>query len=66
MVTSRIHFAKPGWGMEQSSLTSGWGLSDHSAIGWLVAVDDLEDVVGYWDAVDCLKVQMTVADKSEA
>lgn len=41
-------------------------MSDHSAIGSLVAVGDLQDVVGYRGAVACLKVQMTVADDSEA
>lgn len=61
-----IDFAIAGRGMEPSSLSSGWRPSDHSTIGCLVAVDELKDVVGYRDAVDWLKVQMTIADESEA
>ena len=43
----------------------GWGLSDYSAIGCMVAVEGFEEAVGYRDAVDWLKVQVTVADEHE-
>lgn len=66
VVMSRIDVAIAGRGMEPSSLTLGFGLSVYSAIGCVVAVDDLEDVVGYRHAVDWLKVQMPVADEREA
>ena len=59
-VVSRIDFALAGGGVERGGLSAGWGLSDDSAIGCVVAVDDLVGVVGYRDAVDWLKVQMTV------
>lgn len=65
MITSRIDFAIPGSGVEPSTLSLGWRLSDYSAIGCLVAVDDVKNVVGYREAVDWLKVLITVADKSE-
>ena len=60
VVVSRIDFALAGAGMEHGGLWAGWGLSDYSAIGCVVAVDDLVDVVGHRDAVDWLKVQVTV------
>ena len=62
-MTSRIDFALAVGGVERGGLSLGWGLSDHSAIGCLVAVDDLELVVGHRDAVDWAKVQLTVADE---
>ena len=65
VVVSRIAFALAGGGAECWGLTSGWGLSDHSAIGCAVAVDDMEVVEGCRDAVDCGKVQLTVAGESE-
>ena len=55
-VISRIDFALAGGGVERGGLSAGWGLSDHSAIGYVVEVDDLVDVVGHRDAVDWLKV----------
>ena len=55
-MVSHIDFALAGGGMERGELTAGWGLSDHSAIGWVVAVENLVDVVGHRDAVDCLRV----------
>lgn len=51
-VVSRIEFALAGGGMERGVLSSGWGLSDHSAIGCLVAVDNLEMVEGSRRAMD--------------
>ena len=51
--------------MEKGSLAMGRGLSNHSTIGWLVSVDGFEDVVEYWDAVDCLKVQVTVVKENK-
>lgn len=64
-MTFRIDFALSGGGVERGGLSTGWGLSDHGAIGCLVAVDGMEDVVDSRDAVDWLKVQMTVEDKGE-
>ena len=64
-MVSRIDFALVGGGVERGGLAAGWGLSDHSAIGCVVAVDDLVDVVGYRDAVDWLRVQMTVDEEGE-
>ena len=66
MVVSRIDFALAGGGAECWGLSSGWGLSDHSAIRCAVAVDDMEVVVGCRDAVDWGMVQLTVADEREA
>ena len=66
VVVSRIDFALAGGGAECWGLSSGWGLSDHSAIGCTVAVDDMEVVEGCRDAVDWGKVQLTVADEREA
>ena len=60
VVVSRIDFALAGVGVELGGLSAGWGLSDHLAIGCVVAVDDLVDVVGHRDAVDWMKVQVTV------
>ena len=65
VMVSRIDFALVGGGVERGGLSAGWGLSDHSAIGCVVAVDDLVDVVGYRDAVDWLRVQMTVDEEAE-
>ena len=65
VVVSRIDFAIAGGGREPGSLVTGWGLSDHSAIGCMVAVEGFEEVVGYRDVVDWLKVQLTVADAHE-
>ena len=65
VVTSRIDFTLVGVRVERGGLSSGWGLSDHSAIGCLVGVDDLELVVGHRDAVDWARVQLTVADEDE-
>ena len=66
VVVFRIDFALAGGGVERGGLSSGGSLSDHSAIGCLVAVDDLEVVEGSRDAVDWARVQLTVADKSKA
>ena len=66
VVVSRIDFALAGGGAEGWGLSSRWGLSDHSAIGCTVAVDDMEVVEGCRDAVDWGKVQLTVADEREA
>ena len=41
VVVSRIDFALAGGGAECWGLSSGWGLSDHLAIGCVVAVDDM-------------------------
>ena len=40
-------------------------VSDYSAIGCVVAVDDLVDVVGHRYAVDWLKVQVTMEGEEE-
>ena len=66
VVVLGIDFALSGGGVECRGLSSGWGLSDHSAIGCMVAVDDLEVVASCQDAVDWGKVQYTVADEGEA
>ena len=55
-MVSHVDFALAGGGVERGGLSAGWGLSDHSAIGCVVAVDDLVDVVGHRDAVDWFKV----------
>ena len=65
VVVSRIDFALAGGGVERGGLSAGWGFADHSAIGCVVAVDDLMDVVGYRDAVDWMKVQVTVEGEGE-
>ena len=65
VVVSRIDFAIAGGGREPGSLVTGWGPLDHSAIGCMVAVEGFEEVVRYQDAVDWLKVQVTVADEHE-
>ena len=52
VVVSRIDFALARGGVERSRLSSKWGLSDHSPIGCLLAVDELEVVEGSRDAVD--------------
>ena len=65
VVTSRIDFALAGGGVERGGLSTGWGLSDHSAIGCQVAVDGLEGVVGHRDAVDWLEVQLVVEVEGE-
>ena len=52
VVVLRIDFALAGGGAECWGLSSGWGLSDHSAIGCAVAVDDMEVVEGCMGAVD--------------
>ena len=65
VVVSRIDFAIAGGGREPGSLVTSWGLSNHSAIGCMMAVEGFEEVVGYRDAVDWLKVQVTVADEHE-
>ena len=59
-MVSRIDFALAGGGVERGELSAGWGLSDNSAIGCVVAVDDLVDVVGHRDTVDWIKVQVMV------
>ena len=66
VAVSRIDFALAGGGVVCGGLSSGWGLSDHSTIGCVDAVDDLEVVEGCRDAVDWGKVQLTVADEGEA
>ena len=66
VVVSRIDFALAGGGVVCGGFSSGWGLSDHSTIGCVVAVDDLEVVEGCQDAMDWGKVQLTVADEGEA
>ena len=48
----RIDFALAGGGVERRGLSSRWGLSDHSAIGCVMAVYDLEMIEGCRDAVD--------------
>ena len=63
MVVSRIDFAIAGGGREPGTRVRGWGLSDHSAIGCMVAVEEFEEAVGYRDAVDWLMVQVTVGDE---
>ena len=64
-MVSRIDFALAGGGVGCGGLSSRWGLSDHSAIGCVVAVDDLGVVVGSRDAVDWARVQLAVADERE-
>ena len=64
-MVSRIDFALAGGGAERGGLSAGWGLSDHSAIGCVVAVDDLEGAVRCRDAVDWMKVQVTVEGEGE-
>ena len=56
VVVSRIDFALARGGVECGGLSSWGGLSDHSAIGCLLAVDDLEVVEGSRDAVDWARV----------
>lgn len=51
--------------VERGGLATKWGLSDHLAVGCLVADDDLEEETSYRDAVDWLRVQITVADEEE-
>lgn len=63
---SGIESTLVGGGVERGGLSVGWGLSDHSAIGCIVAVDDLEVIEGSRDAVDWAQVQLTVADQREA
>ena len=46
VVVSRIDFAIAGGCREPESLVTGWGLSDHSAIGCMVAVEGFEEAVG--------------------
>lgn len=53
---SRIDFAIIGGGREPGSLVTGWLLSDHSAISCMMAVEGLEDPIGYLNEVDWLKV----------
>ena len=65
VVVSRIDFALAGGGVERGGLSAGWGLSDHSVVGCVGAVDDLVDVVGHRDAVDWLRVQVTVDGEEE-
>ena len=65
IVVSHIDFALAGDGVECGGLSAGWGLLDHSAIGYVVAVDDLVEVVGHRDAVDWLNVQVTVEGEEE-
>lgn len=64
-MASRIDYMIGGGGADRGALAVGWGLSDHSAVGCLVAVDVLEDVVWYQDTVNWLIMQVTVADKVE-
>ena len=66
VVALRIDFALSEGGAERGGLSFGWGLSDHSAMDCLVAVDDLEVVEGSRDAVDWERVRLTVADEGEA
>ena len=66
VVVSRIDFALAGGGAECWGISSGWGLSHHSAIGCVVTVNDMEVVEGCRDAVDRGKVQLTVANEREA
>ena len=65
MVVSHIDFALAGGGVERGGSSAGWGLSNHSTIGCVVAVDDLVDVVGHRDAMDWVKVQVTVEGEEE-
>ena len=65
VVLSRIYFAIAVGGREPGSLVIGWGLSDHSAIGCIVAVEGFEEAVGCQDVVDWLKLQVTGADEHE-
>ena len=66
VIVSRIDFDIACGGAERGGLATGWELSDHSAIGCLVAVANLEEVMGYRNVVYWLKVQLTVADEEEA
>ena len=46
VVVSRIDFAFVGGGREPGSLVTGWGLSDRSPIGCMVAVEGFEEWSG--------------------
>ena len=64
-VASRIDFTVEGGGARLGALETEWGLSDHSAIGGVVRVDDLGGVVDCREAVDWDAVGLTVAGEDE-
>ena len=65
VVASWLDFAVEGGGAHLGPLGVVWGLSDHSAIGQVVLVDALEEVLDFWEAVDWDPVALMVADEDE-
>lgn len=65
LVRSWIDFVVVEVRVVYESLEVGWGLYDHSRIGYRMSVDELVEVTSHRNAVDWDKVAVVVVDDSE-